>query len=82
MLAISVWPDKKGMVPRALSGLIKAEDPVVNDGAEFAKVSIAARGLFALERLFYDDALSGYGPGDYDCKLVQAITGDLSRMAR
>lgn len=81
VLAISFWPDKKGMVARSLAGLIDSADPVVEDAAEFATVSIAARGLFALERLLYDDALSGYAAGGYDCKLAQAIATDLARMA-
>ncbi|MGH1454189.1 MAG: imelysin family protein [Paracoccaceae bacterium] len=80
-IAISFWPDKKGMIPRALNRLIEAADPVATDPAEFAEVSIAARGFFALERLLYDPVLSDYGDGDYDCVLVQAVAGDLARMA-
>ncbi len=69
------------MVPRALSGLIERADSVAHDAAQFAQVSIAARGLLALERLLYDPALSGYDAGNYSCDLSRAISADLARMA-
>lgn len=80
-LAISFWPDKRGMVAATVAGLVRDEDPAVDDPAEFAEVSVAGRGLFALERLLYDPAYAGYGRGDYTCRLVQAVARDLSRMA-
>lgn len=80
-LAIAFWPDPRGMVPRTVSGLIADSDPVVNDPENFAAVSVAARGFMALERLLYDDDLSGYGPEDYSCRYAQAISTDLKRMA-
>lgn len=80
-LAITFWPDSRGMVPRTLAGLIAEADPVVRDVDAFAEVSVAARGLFALERLLFDPVLSGYAPASYRCALAQAITADLARMA-
>ena len=49
--ALAFWPDTKGSTPRTLSALIAAEDPVVDDPAGFAELSVAARGLFALDWL-------------------------------
>lgn len=80
-LAIVFWPDKKGMIPRALSRLISAEDPVVNDAEKFAKYSIAVRGFFALEQLLFDPAFSQYEKSSYSCALSQAITLDMARIA-
>jgi len=80
-LSIAFWPDDRGFTARTLSGLIAAEDPVATDPAAYAEVSIAARGFFALERMLYDPAFSGYGPEDYSCRLVRAIAGDLAAQA-
>ncbi|MBK1635462.1 imelysin family protein [Rhodovulum adriaticum] len=80
-LAIAFWPDTRGLVPRTLGRLIAAQDPVVTDPAGFAEVSVAGRGLFALERLLFDPDFAGYGPGDYTCALTRAIATDLARMA-
>lgn len=80
-LAIGFWPDTRGMVQRTVSRLIADEDPAAGDPEAFAEVSIAGRGLFALERLLYDEALSDYGPEDYACSLATAVARDLSRMA-
>lgn len=81
-LAISFWPDKRGMVGSSVARLIAEQDQAVDDGGEFAQVSIAGRGLFALERLLFDPAYAGYDRADYSCRLVQAIARDLDRMAR
>ncbi|RJE84898.1 imelysin family protein [Paracoccus onubensis] len=80
-LAIEFWPDPRGMVARTVGGMIADADPAVDDPAQFAAVSVAGRGFMALEQLLYDDDLSSYGPDDYACRYVQAIGGDLNRMA-
>lgn len=81
-LAIAFWPDARGLVPRTLARLIAEADPVAGDPAGFAEVSVAGRGLFALERLLFDADFDGYGAGDYTCALTRAVTADLARMAR
>ncbi|MCB1403259.1 MAG: signal peptidase, partial [Rhodobacteraceae bacterium] len=63
-LSIAFWPDDRGFTARTLAGLIAAEDPIAGDPAGYGEVSIAARGLFALEMLLYDPAFDGYGPDD------------------
>lgn len=80
-LAISFWPDTRGMVPNALARLIADEDAAVDDPESFAEVSVAARGLFALEHLLWDEAYAGYEADSYECRLVTAIAADLARMA-
>jgi len=80
-LAIAFWPDKRGMVAATVATLVAEEDDAVAEESAFAQVSVAGRGLFALERLLYDPAHAGYGRESYTCRLVQAIARDLSRMA-
>ncbi|MDO6730229.1 imelysin family protein [Marinovum sp. 2_MG-2023] len=77
-LAIAFWPDSRGAGPKALAQLIADADPVVDDPAEFAEVSVAARGFFGLEHLLYGDSFTAQ---DYTCRLVIAIAADLERMA-
>ena len=80
-LAIGFWPDARGLVGRTVAGLVADQDPVVADPTGFAEVSVAGRGLFALERLLYDAAYAGYGADSYSCRLARAIAADLARMA-
>jgi hypothetical protein len=80
-LGVAFWPDVRGFTPRTLGAMIAAEDPVVNDPAAFAQISIAARGLFALDMMLGDPDLSGYGADSYSCALVQALTDDLAAQA-
>jgi len=79
-LSIAFWPDDRGFTGRTLSRMIAASDPVVTDPAAYAEVSIAARGLFALDMLLYDPAYA-YAPGSYSCALVQAVADDLAAQA-
>lgn len=81
VLSIAFWPDTRGFTPKTLSRLIADEDPVGRDAVAFADTSIAARGLFALERMFYDSDFSDYEAESYSCALVQTITEDLARQA-
>jgi predicted lipoprotein len=81
-LSVAFWPDPRGFTRRALAGLIAARDPVARDPATFATVSIAARGLFALEMLIHDPEFARYDQGDYSCTLARAITADLAAQAQ
>lgn len=76
--AVEFWPDTKGSTPRSLEALVAAEDPVVDDPAAFAQVSVAARGLMALDQLLFDPAAVAVEPGSYRCRLLVAITRDLA----
>lgn len=78
---IAFWPDPRGFVPSTLSSLITEQDQAAFDPAAFAEVSIAGRGLFALELMLFDPDFSNYGLGDYECQLVRAIASDLAANA-
>jgi uncharacterized protein len=80
-LQIAFWPDPRGMTGRTVSRLMATESVPVDDPAAFAEVSVAGRGLPALERLLYDDA----GPIALDdafrCAYLSAAATDLARLA-
>lgn len=73
-LAIAFWPDPKGATPRTLRQLLARDAPL----PPYARVSVAARGLPALETMLYDPAFNGYGADDPGCRLVQAAAEDLA----
>lgn len=79
-LAIVFWPDPKGATPKALTALVKAGE--VPKGAEFAKVSVAARGLFALESMLYNPTFNTYAAQSPGCNLTQSIAADLASVAQ
>ena len=79
--AIAFWPDARGFTPRTLTALIAADDPVIDDPDAFAQVSVAGRGLFALEMLLYDEAFSGYAPDSYACRFARRLAADLATHA-
>lgn len=79
--AIAFWPDAKGFTRKAITRLVSNEDPVVDDAEAFAKVSVAARGLLALEWVLYDENGERALQPDYSCRLAQAIARDLSTSA-
>jgi uncharacterized protein len=76
--AIEFWPDTKGSTPRTLAAMVAAEDPVVDDAVAFAGVSVAARGLMAIDQLLFDPEAAPVEAGGYRCRLLVAITGDLA----
>ncbi|EIE52622.1 signal peptidase [Salipiger aestuarii] len=77
-LSVAFWPDTRGFTPRVLGNLIEARAEVGTDPEAFAEASIAARGLFALERMIYDADFNAYAPGSYACTLVRTITAELA----
>lgn len=80
-LSVAFWPDGRGATPRTLAQLIAGEDPVGRDPVAYAEVSIAARGVFALDMLLFDPDFAGYGPGSYACSLAATLAADLARQA-
>ena len=78
---IAFWPDPRGFVPKTLSSLIAEQDMAAFDPATFAEVSIAGRGLFALELMLFDPEFSDYRKNDYECQLVMAISSDIAANA-
>ena len=76
--AVEFWPDTKGSIPRTLAAMIAAEDPVVDDAPAFGLVSVAARGLMAIDELMFDPEAEPIAAGSYRCRLLVAITRDLA----
>jgi predicted lipoprotein len=79
--ALAFWPDTRGKTPKALNALIAGRDPAVDDPGQFAGVSIAARGFYALEFLLYDAGFAEGPAPNYRCALLRAITRDIAATA-
>ena len=80
--SLAFWPDTKGFTPKALSGLIAAQDAAVETPEEFAKTSVAGRGFFALEQMLFDPKFADQGTEPYQCALTRAIALDIDGNAR
>ncbi|MPL94959.1 hypothetical protein SDC9_41122 [bioreactor metagenome] len=79
-LAIAFWPDPKNIGGRQTEAMLQGADPALVTPEGAAQLSVAARGLFGLERLLY-------GPASdtnlaYACDLRRALAADLARMAQ
>jgi uncharacterized protein len=72
--AIAYWPDPKAFTQKQLRALLTGGAPV-----DYSVVSVAARGLFALEVLLYDP---DFNSGDAACALIRAASADLAVSAR
>jgi predicted lipoprotein len=79
--ALAFWPDSRGATPRALSALLTAQDPIAASVEQYADVSIAARGFYAMEMLLFDEVLMASGTPAYHCQLIQTITADMALTA-
>ena len=78
--ALAFWPDTRGLTPRSLRRLIEDADPAVGSAADYADVSIAARGYYALEFMLYDPDTRALGTAAYRCALVQVMAADIARV--
>lgn len=78
-LAIAYWPDPKNIGGRQLDAMLAKADPALLTPQGMAQVSVAARGLFGMERLIYGE---GAKISDaYACDLRKALARDLASMA-
>ncbi len=77
-LAMAFWPDVKGSGLRAQQALVDADSLAIGNPADFARLSVALRGLAGLERLLYPSPLTG-DPATL-CALTRATAADLARM--
>lgn len=75
-LAISFWPDPKGLGAKAQKALLAGDAALLTPEA-FAEQSVAARGFFGLERLLYPAEATAQDT----CPLIRATAADLARMA-
>ncbi|GGH50036.1 signal peptidase [Frigidibacter albus] len=80
-LAIAFWPDPKGATDRALAALLAGDGAPLASGQTYAEVSVAARGLYALEAMLYDPDLNSYTEADPGCALTRAAAADLAALA-
>lgn len=76
-LAIAFWPDTRNLTEKTISQFIANEDPIAMSPDDFADVSVAAQGFFALERVLYDQPAFS----DYTCALTHSIATVLARNA-
>mgnify|MGYP000064800824 CR=1 FL=1 len=75
--AIAFWPDPRSKTAKALNQLMADLDPAVADPETFEEVSVAARGLYALEFMLYDPAFAEQATPEYRCALIRAIATGL-----
>ncbi|PVA09730.1 peptidase M75 [Pelagivirga sediminicola] len=78
--ALAFWPDTRDITPRTLRGLISSADPVAGSAEDYADVSIAARGFYALELMLYDPDIQALGDAAYRCQLVQVMSADIANV--
>ncbi|WP_394153653.1 imelysin family protein [Loktanella salsilacus] len=76
---VAFWPDERSATPKALARLIADQDPIIETAEGTAQISVAARGIYALEYLLYDPQFEQ--AGEYGCALTQALTADLAAIA-
>ena len=76
--ALAFWPDPRGKTPKTLGTLIRDEDQVINSPDEFATVSVAARGFYALEFLLFDPNFQTDSKAGYSCDLIKALALDIA----
>lgn len=77
--AIAFWPDGRGKTPKALTALLTGDPAILQEPVTFRQVSIAARGLYALEYLLFDPAIMAAGTPETRCALIRAIAWDVAR---
>lgn len=74
---ISYWPERRNIVEKQLSALLKGHDTAELEADRFAGASVAIQGLPALERLLYGE----HGPAERDdarrCAIIRAIADNL-----
>ncbi len=76
--ALAYWPDPHASTPKSLSRMIKSSDPVIATPGGFATISVAGRGLYAMEFLLFDPRISAMGDADYRCSYVRALAGNIA----
>ena len=80
--ALAFWPDTKGFTGKSLDALIRAADPIIHNPEDFATLSVAARGFYALELLLFDPLFQSEATAEYRCDLVRAIAFEIHRNAK
>lgn len=79
--ALAFWPDSRGKTPKTLVRHMRAADPALLTPEGFAQSSIAGRGFYALEFMYFDPDFSAARPTEYRCALVAAMARDIATNA-
>ncbi|MEN2975801.1 imelysin family protein [Tistrella bauzanensis] len=81
---LEFWPERSGIAYRAISALVRARNPIVDDPDAFAGASAGAQNLVAMERLLRPrDAVPAAGTdgAGYRHRLIRAMARNLAREA-
>lgn len=79
------WPDRKGIARRQVANAIRNQPEGYDDAKTLGEKSIAVQGLGAFEQVLYGPEIgtlkSDNGQPAFLCRYVQAIAGNLARLA-
>ncbi|MEP2714976.1 imelysin family protein [Pseudophaeobacter sp.] len=79
--ALAFWPDSRGKTPKTLANHLRAADPSLLTPESFAQSSIAGRGFYALEFMYFDSGFNSAKPHEYRCALTAAMARDIAANA-
>lgn len=80
--ALAFWPDSRGKTPKTLAKYLREQDPALLTDEGFAQSSIAGRGFYALEFMYFDADFTGADPQEFRCALTAAMARDIAANAR
>ncbi len=81
--SMQFWPDKKNHVGKHLSELIAEKKPEKLLTDDFYSITVAVRGLPAIERLLYDDnATEALRNDSYRCQVLERISAYVYEMGQ
>ncbi len=79
--ALAFWPDSRGKTPKTLAKHLREADPDLLTPEGFAQSSIAGRGFYALEFMYYDAHFTSAEPHAFRCALTAAMAHDIAANA-
>lgn len=80
--ALAFWPDSRGKTPKTLAKHLQEQDPALLTPEGFAQSSIAGRGYYALEFMYFDADFTGAEPHEFRCALTAAMARDIASNAK
>lgn len=79
--ALAFWPDSRGKIPKTLAKHLREANPDLLVPETFAQSSIAGRGFYALEYMYFDHDFTSAKPHEFRCALTAAIARDIAENA-
>jgi predicted lipoprotein len=79
--ALAFWPDSRGKTPKTLAKHLREQDPALLTPEGFAQSSIAGRGFYALEFMYFDQDFTSAIPHEFRCALTAAMARDIAANA-